>query len=383
MGKVTEMLYTFYGASKFVGTGLNLWDTASVTNLYGTFWEASEMNADLSGWKVAKVKTLYGTFYGASKFAGVGLNSWVTASATDLTGTFYKAGEMNSDLSKWNVANVNTLKEAFYGASKFAGVGLANWNVNGVNSMADTFTGATGVESCMKHRIALAWVDNSAFQATNYDTGWASEKCLPQTNAEFKLASWDWVQDATMATHKWGDIGDWDVSGVKDFRYAFSTHRNVDGAGSQDGNPKVVSFVGTGLSKWDTTSATSLYKTFYQAKAMNSDLSGWSVGTVTDMEHTFRGASKFVGTGLNLWDTASTVSMRYAYNAAREMNSDLSKWNVAKVKTLEFMFSSASKFVGTGLSEWDTTSVTNLNTIFYGAVSMNVNLGGWSVAKGE
>ena len=60
------------------------------------------------------------------------------------------------------------------------------------------------------------------------------------TDGEFKAASWDWVQDTTTATSKWGDIGDWDVSGVKDFSYAFSTHRDVVGGtfANDDGNPK-------------------------------------------------------------------------------------------------------------------------------------------------
>ena len=34
------------------------------------------------------------------------------------------------------------------------------------------------------------------------------------------------------ATTKWGAIGDWDVSGVKDMSYAFSRHRNEAGGDS-------------------------------------------------------------------------------------------------------------------------------------------------------
>jgi hypothetical protein len=37
----------------------------------------------------------------------------------------------------------------------------------------------------------------------------------PLTDFTFKQASWDWVQDATTAATKWGDIGVWNVSGVK------------------------------------------------------------------------------------------------------------------------------------------------------------------------
>ena len=42
----------------------------------------------------------------------------------------------------------------------------------------------------------------------------------------------DWVQDTATATATWGDIGDWDVSGVGDFSWAFSQNRDVTG-GSQ------------------------------------------------------------------------------------------------------------------------------------------------------
>jgi hypothetical protein len=204
------------------------------------------------------------------------------------------------------------------------------------------------------------------------------------TDGEFMEATWVWVQNTNTAATKWGDIGDWDTSGVGDFSYAFSYNRNeAGGSYVNNGNPKAATFVGTGISKWNTASVTALTSTFLNAAAMNSDLSGWSVGKVTWLERTFYGASKFVGTGLNLWNTTSVTSMSNTFNLAGEMNSDLSGWTVSKVTKMEHTFSSASKFVGTGLSEWDTTSVTNINSIFRSAISMNVNLGGWSVAKGE
>ena len=69
----------------------------------------------------------------------------------------------------------------------------------------------------------------------------------------------DWVEDNSptgTVYKKWGDIGDWDVSGVKDFSFAFSKHRNILGEPTTNGNPKAVSFIGTGISKWITTSCT-------------------------------------------------------------------------------------------------------------------------------
>ena len=39
----------------------------------------------------------------------------------------------------------------------------------------------------------------------------------------------DWVQDPAAAMTTWGDIADWDVSGVKDFKLAFCQNRNRAG----------------------------------------------------------------------------------------------------------------------------------------------------------
>ena len=142
------------------------------------------------------------------------------------------------------------------------------------------------------------------------------------TDKEFKLATWEWVQDTGTATTKWGDIGDWDVSGVGDFSYAFSVHRNqAGGTYVENGNPKAATFVGTDISKWITTSVTSLYRTFKSAGEMNADLSKWSVAKVTSLEQTFNGASKFAGVGLHLWDISKVTKMTSTFTSATSLTS--------------------------------------------------------------
>jgi surface protein len=412
VGKVKALIQTFYDASKFVGTGLNLWDTASVTTLHGTFAKAGEMNSDLSAWKVGKVKTLASTFYDASKFVGTGLNLWDTASVTTLYLTFANAGAMNSDLSAWKVGKVETLEQTFYKASKFVGTGgLSKWDTSSVNNLDKTFWDANSLTSCNKRQIADAWKPNTAFTSSTHLAGyqkdyttWASDTCpVPcsagstwsssgntpcspcaaastcaagvktacaktantvctpwvgaLTDIAFKQASWDWVQGAVAAATKWGELEDWDVSVVEDFSFAFSTGRNEAGDSDSGGNPKAATFVGTGLDKWITSSVTTLAYTFYAAGEMNSDLSKWSVGKTTTLEATFGSASKFIGTGLSSWDTASATSLSNTFEKASEMNSDLSKWNVAKVTTLSSTFSGASTFIGAGLASWDVANV--------------------------
>jgi hypothetical protein len=73
------------------------------------------------------------------------------------------------------------------------------------------------------------------------------------SQTQFTQASWDWVQDATTATHKWGLINRWDVSAVTDMAYAFSTFRAPPSGGTSgsDQNPKAATF-NSDISDWDT-----------------------------------------------------------------------------------------------------------------------------------
>ena len=232
--------------------------------------------------------------------------------------------------------------------------------------------------------------------------------------APFPLApsrAGDWVQnlptDATAATAKWGDIGDWDVSDVTDFSYSFSKHRNAVG-GSQvvDGNPKAekmnsglgkwnvakvttmkemfhtaVKFVGTGLDSWITSSLTSLVWAL-PCNEMNADLSSWDVAKVTNMRGTFNRAYKFTGTGLAKWNVAAVTDMSKTFFVNHQLTADLSSWDVAKVTTLQETFRYASGVnIGWSLAKWNTAAVTDLGYTFATCGKMDVDLSSWDVAK--
>jgi hypothetical protein len=157
------------------------------------------------------------------------------------------------------------------------------------------------------------------------------------TDAQFKQATWAYVHDTGTATSTWGDIGDWDTSGVDDFSYAFSKHRNkAGGSYVKDGNPNAATFVGTAISKWNTASATTLRSTFFGASEMNADLIGWKVAKVTSLANTFRNASKFVGTAISQWNTASFTSLEGTFWGSKMMNADLTGWRVEKVTSNAF-----------------------------------------------
>ena len=171
-----------------------------------------------------------------------------------------------------------------------------------------------GSAELLKNKGALGvWMPGRKYNL--YRIGPNTEACTRDpysnalTDATFKTASWDWVQNSPVATTKWGDLADWDVSRVKDFSYAFSKHRNAAGGSyALDGNTKVTSFSLTKLSKWSTTSLTTLLSTFSGADAMNANLRTWSVGKVTTLEKTFEGAARFAAVGLDAWITVRVTA---------------------------------------------------------------------------
>ena len=158
------------------------------------------------------------------------------------------------------------------------------------------------------------------------------------TQAEFYTATWDVVNSPSTSVTKWGPIEDWDTSGVTTLRYAFSADRNEAGDWSLTaGNPKAATFNGD-ISKWITTSATSMKRTFNGARAFNGDISKWITSSVKHMGDTFNDAAAFNG-DVSAFNTSSVLSMGYTfYKAASFTGTGVDLWNINKVRDLGSIF---------------------------------------------
>ena len=61
-------------------------------------------------------------------------------------------------------------------------------------------------------------------------------------------------------------------------------------------------------------------------------------------------------------------------------NRDISKWDVARVTIMAYMFASASSFNG-DISKWDVSRVTNMGAMFWDASSFNCDISAWEVSN--
>lgn len=139
----------------------------------------------------------------------------------------------------------------------------------------------------------------------------------------------------------YGDIEDWDVSGITDFSELF------DATGR---NPEAATFASADLSAWNVSSGEKFFAMFQGAVAFNSDLSGWDVGSGTDFSYAFAGATAF--------------------------NTDLSGWNMRMARTIANMFQGATSF-NQNVAGWELTSLESMASVFFGAAAFNQDLCAW------
>ena len=127
------MSYMFREASAFNGD-ISSWNTAAVTNMYGTFNKATSFNGDISSWNTAAVTDMSYMFQNATAFNqdinkkevtvdGLTYTAWNTAAATNMYAMFYNATSFNQDLSSWCITNIKTEPDFF---SKYSALTDAN-----------------------------------------------------------------------------------------------------------------------------------------------------------------------------------------------------------------------------------------------------------------
>lgn len=147
-------------------------------------------------------------------------------------------------------------------------------------------------------------------------------------------------------------------------------------------------FNGSNVSQWGSSVApiTKLEGVFYNARAFNQDISGWSVSNVDSFANLFYDARAF-NQPLASWNTGNVRFMNYCFYNARSFNQPLTSWNTSKVINFNFMFANAVSF-NQYIGDWDVTGEpitgapnVNMESMFNGADAFNQPLTNWDVSN--
>jgi surface protein len=187
-----------------------------------------------------------------------------------------------------------------------------------------------------------------------------------------------WINDNATALATYGEINTWKFvadGSLADFSHLF------DNKGTFNSD----------ISGWDVSNVTNMQGMFWYATSFNQDLSSWDVSNVTNMVSMFTRATSF-NQDISYWDVSNVTNMRGMFWDASAFNQDINTkevivngvtytaWDVSNVTDMEVMFYRATSF-NQDLSSWDVSSVTRMRDMFKGNNSFNQPIGDWDVSN--
>jgi hypothetical protein len=89
---------------------VSTWDVSRVVDFSAMFRESSNFNRNLSSWNTNNGEYMTYMFDSAKDFHGDGLPSWGTGKATNMDYMFHDTPSFASDISGWDVRNVNSIE---------------------------------------------------------------------------------------------------------------------------------------------------------------------------------------------------------------------------------------------------------------------------------
>ena len=223
--------------------------------------------------------------------------------------------------------------------------------------------------------------------------------------------------DGRCSASEYGSMPEWNTSLVTNMKGAFRD---------------MVTF-NADISGWDTSSVTNMSHMFYNAQQFSQDITRWDGSAASSrQQYVFYGANSFLGhfvcpyyfhgapklceirervphigfrdainacllespvTGncteygmvrtkygaLSDWDVSSVTDMQSVFREKTRFNGEISKWDVRFVRDMSYMFAYTNSFTQ-NLSIWRTFSLTKMHRILYNSIS-EPDFSGWDVSN--
>jgi surface protein len=368
VSRVTNFNEMFKDAVTF-DQDISNWDMSNAQQLVSMFEGALSFDRDISGWTTTSLKLLTKTFKNAKKFT-FSLDGWDVSKVTDMTSLFEGAELFNGIITNWVTSSVTSMSRMFFDAKKFNrnlnAVG-SKWNTASVSNMKEMFKGALEfngeVENWNTRAVTTMESMFENCKSFNQDVStWIDLRKVTSMSRMFKGCT-TFNKPLNSASWKLG------TASVTTMKEMFSGATSMNGL----------------ISGWKLGSVTNMAYMFFNAKLYNQPISSsnttWIMTAVNNVEHMFDGAEAF-DQNISSWDVSNIVNADSMFLNAKVFNSPLSHWRLSAALTTKRMFKGALLFNQT-INSWGSSLkfVTNMDSMFHGAESFDQHINNWDVSS--
>ena len=316
--------------------GLSKLDTAKVTNMSSMFGYCDGLaSLDLSKLNTANVTDMTDMFSGCSGLTSLDLSSFGTANVTDMRGMFSGCSGLTSlDVSKFNTAKVRSMGNMFSGCSGLTSLDVSSFDTANKPYTGDMFSGCSGLK-----QVTLRG-------------GWD----FPFVNCGLPRTMYVKDGNGSFAEYKGG----------------FPTTK-TDTYYTENGIKQAFAVV------YDDGNGGRAAKLYNRAKvpAAGDVFEGDTVTEVITGIENKEGAFQDKGGGKKLTkvevvdDGIQPLTMTEWFSNCSGLTSlDLSKLDTSSVSDMEFVFYGCSSLTSLDLSNFDTAKVGSMRAMFYGCSSL-------------
>ena len=335
LSAVSSMSSMFRKASSFNG-GIGNWDVSNVTDMSQMFNRAASFDQAIGNWDVSNVTTFSFMFDEATSF-NQAIGNWDVSNVTTFSFMFDEATSFNQDIGDWNISSATSLLAMFRNAESF-NQDISDWNISGIIFMSNMF-------------------DNSGLSIENYDQiliGWACQ--MVQTGVNLGVVGLSYCE-GEMARNQLISNSNWNISG------------DNKGCAGQDFITTWEVMAGDLSITIPTTGSSYNYNVDWGDGNNSANQTG-------DASHTYPSAGTYTV-------TISGDFPRIYFNNSGDKDKiqSIDRWGTIAWANMQGAFMGCTNLVHIALDFPDLSGVTDLSSMFEGAISFNQDLSSWDISS--
>ncbi len=348
----------YFGFNHVLNGPVDHWDTSATGNPQRLFKDCFAFNQPINSWNTSNFTSFLETFRNAQSF-NQPLSNWDFSSATDVSSLLYGCTSFNRDIGDWR----------FPDAQKSTGTTNGTIVNKLVDSLADFVADGVSNGDYAKNIITGDIAIVSGVAATELTL--TTDKFISgQQYRVFTGISANTLLNGCSSFNNEGQVvtglNGWTTKNITNLTSCFSSNANFNAP----------------VGNWDTSGNTIMRGTFSGCVSFNQDISNWDTSAVTNMSDCFSGCAVFnnglasgatnaPGTGMDTWDVSRVTNFTQLFQNCNAFNQYLGSWNVTGLTTALHAFKSMAVFEGNGLGNWDVSSITNFDEMFFNSSNVN------------